>query len=264
MSEGKRVEQLEHVGAVDLHLALTAGEIEVRAAATDVAEVTLEPVTPGDEVALDLIARTTVTKDGNSFAVRVPAPPGGVIGGVQSVVGNGNIVVGNIVGGISFVSGAVFVGGRRVVNQATVVSTGGLVRVTATVPGDSHVSAKTVSAPLTAYTDGGSEFAEVVFTSTSGDLNTVGARRVNAHSVSGDITADGAQWMLANSTSGDVRADSLAGNLDVRSISGDIRVHAKAPCHVRASSVSGDVTVTRANGVTVSVDAGSVSGRVRT
>lgn len=255
MSEGKRVEQLEHVGAVNLHLQLTAGEIEVRAAATDVAEVTLEPVTPGDEVALALIARTTVTKDGNSFAVRVPKPPNTVRSGGT------HVVVGDIVGGLIINSG-VYVGGQHV----TTVSSGGvgMVRLTATVPGNSHVTAKTSSAPMYAFTDGGSEFAEVVFNSTSGDLNTVGARRVNAHSVSGDITADSAQWMLANSTSGDVRAESLAGNLEARSISGDIRVHAKAPCHVRATSVSGDVTVTRASGVTVSVDAGSVSGRVRT
>lgn len=271
MTEEKRVEQLEHVGAVNLYVKVTSGGIEVRATKTDTAEVTLEPVTPGDEVALDLIARTTVTKEGGQFRVRVPKPPNTVTG-VQSVYGNGNIVVGNvsgtvisvgdIVGGMTIGRGGVRIGG--VAAQGVVIGNAGQVRVTVTVPGESHISAETTSAPMNVYTDADVQLAETVFTSVSGDLTAVGSRRVNAHSVSGDITADGAEWMLANSTSGDIRAESLTGSLNARSISGGVRAHAKADGSVTASSISGDVTVTRDRGVTVTVDAGSVSGRVRT
>ncbi len=268
MTEEKRTEKVGHVGAVNLTLELMAGEIEVRAAKTDVAEVTLEPVYPGDEVALDLIARARIEAMANSFRVVVPAPPGGVVGR-QTVYGNNNIVVGNVIGNVVSVGdvyGGIFIGGRGVAvgGHSVVAHSGGLVRITATVPSESHVNAKTVAAPMTAQADVDTAFAEVVFSSKSGDLTVVGARRVNAHSISGDITADGAQWMHANSTSGDIRAESLMGNLDARSVSGDIRVHAKTSCQVFASSVSGDVTVTKDSDTNVSVEASSVSGRVRT
>ncbi|HET9144057.1 DUF4097 family beta strand repeat-containing protein [Actinophytocola sp.] len=272
MTEEKRTRVLEHVGAVNLHIDVTTGSIEVRAsrAEGDVAQVTLEPVFPGDEVALALIERAEIHMSGSNVRVIVPAPPGS---GRRVVYGSHNVVVGNVIGNVVSVGdvyGGIFVGGNGEVRIGSVgggtvhMGTPGQVRVTAMVPSDSHVTGKTVAGDMSVSTDGEAEFAEVTFTSKNGDLRAVGARRVNAHTVAGDITASGARWMQANSVSGDISAESLAGELNARSVSGDIEVYAVADGSVTASTVSGDVRVTRSSGVNVSVNAGSVSGRVRT
>lgn len=273
MTEEKRTRVLEHTGAVNLNVDLTSGVIDVRASDIegDVAQVTLEPMFVGDEVAVGLIERAEIHMSANAVRVHVPPPPNvGSVVGMQTVYGSNNIVVGNVIGNVVSVGdvyGGITIGGGRGVQVGGAVHIGGSpgqVRVTVTVPTASHVTAKTVSADMIATAVGNAEFAEVVFTSKSGDLTAVGARRVNAHSISGNITADGAEWMHANSTSGDIRAESLAGNLDARSVSGDVRAHAVVDCSITASSVSGDINITRKAGVMVSVDAGSVSGRVRT
>lgn len=213
-----------------------------------------------------MITRARVDTSGNTFRVIVPSPPGGVISSsVSTVYGNNNIVVGNVFGAV-VQAGDICIGRGGNVNAAGVVvsGSGGLVRISATVPDGSHLSAKTTAASMNARAEKGTAFSEVMFTSKSGDVDIVGARRVNVHSISGDITAEGVEWMHANSTSGDIRAEGLAGNLDARSVSGNVRAHARVSCTVSASSVSGDVTVSKDPGVNVAVDASSVSGRVRT
>lgn len=277
--ESARVERATRTGAVQLLVQLTAGEVEVRAAHTDVAEVRLEPVMPGDEVAAELIDRAKISTVDGRFSVRVPQPAHGVTNvvagrqvGIQAVSGQGNIVVGNNIYGGVVMGGNMYVGdgGVRVggVNVGGSVAIGGAVRVIATVPSGSDVSGRTVSADMRVTADPEAttrtHVGKVVFNSTSGNLETVGAHRIEATTVSGDITAEGAKAMNISSTSGDVRAESLAGNLFARTISGDIRAHAVADCTVQAESVSGDVTVNRERGLTVNVSARSVSGRVRT
>lgn len=283
-----RTERAEHVGPVRLSAELSAGVIEVNAAHTDTAEVRLESINPGDEVAADLIARTRIETVGDRFTVRVPSPAnvsgGRTHQGIQAAAGYGNVVVaGNIFGNVQ-VGGNMYVGdgGVRVGGSVSGAVFGGAVRMAVTVPSGSDVSGRTVSAdmrviadPLRVYADHQEAAADpeaatrtfvgkAEFKSTSGDLDTVGVHKVEATTIGGDVTTDGAKAMKVSTTSGDVRAESLAGDLFVRTVSGDIRAEAKVNCSVHAESVSGDVTVYRDHGLTVNVSARSVSGRVRT
>jgi hypothetical protein len=248
MTENARTITAEQVGPLRLALNLPAGEIVVESKPVDVAEVRLEPFTPDDTEALRMIEETRVTHERGGLSVRVPKPRTGVAGyGSHTVFGNGNMVVAGI-----HVSG----GGVTIINGVTYSN--GAVRIIAAVPHGSTLNAQTISADVRAE-----NVEDVVFTSTSGDLDAVGVRTVNATSVSGDIETDGAERVIAGTTSGDVRAEGAQGQVKVNSISGDLRVHAVADCVVTATSISGDVTTLKSGDVKVSVDASSVSGKVK-
>lgn len=66
----------EHTGAVRLLVELAAGLVTIGTDDTEVdtAEVRLEPVTPGDALAEDLIDHAEVHDHGDYFEVRVPSP----------------------------------------------------------------------------------------------------------------------------------------------------------------------------------------------
>lgn len=248
MTENVRTIAAEQVGPLRLTLNLPVGEIVVESKPVDVAEVRLEPFTPDDTEALRMIEEARVAHERGGLGVRVPKPRTGVSGyGHQTVFGNGNMVVAGI-----HVSG----GGMTMING--VAFSNGAVRIVAAVPHGSTLTAQTISADVRA-----ADVEDVVFTSTSGDLDAVGVRTVNATTVSGDIETDGAERVIAGTTSGDVRAENAQGQIRVNSISGDVRVHATSDCVVTATSVSGDVTTQAVAGAEVSVDASSVSGRVR-
>jgi hypothetical protein len=57
-----------------------------------------------------------------------------------------------------------------------------------------------------------------------------------------------------------VRARAIAGSVDTKSVSGDIRLDALTSGNVRFTSVSGDIEIGIAPGSLVDVDAGSTSG----
>jgi DUF4097 and DUF4098 domain-containing protein YvlB len=248
MTENTRTITAEQVGPLRLTLNLGAGEIVVESKPVDVAEVRLEPFTADDTEALRMIEEARVTHGRGALGVRVPKPRTGVQGhGHTTVFGNGNMVVAGI-----HISG----GGMTMINGQIVSN--GAVRIVATVPHGSTLTAQTISGDVRV-----ADVEDVVFTSTSGDLDAVGVRTVNATTVSGDIETDGAERVIVGTTSGDVRAENAQGQIRANSISGDVRVHAVGDCVVTATSVSGDVTTQAVAGAEVSVDAHSVSGRVR-
>ncbi|CNE52480.1 Uncharacterised protein [Mycobacterium tuberculosis] len=260
-------------GPVALSVDLPAGDIRV---ITDpsrtLAEVTV--TAHGDDVAVHDAVRDAVLRwhegTGN-LTVRVNPPAGGT---------------GTVIGNHAVISGIVNVGGRVTVNGVEITGcgamvVGGHVRITALVPEGTSVTASTRSASL----ECAGEFAEVDFTSTSGDLTAggVGALRVKttsgdvsaavvdgaaaAASVSGDIYLGRTDDVTASTTSGDVTVNDFAGRAEVASVSGDVRVRAAEGGAITARSVSGNVTVTAtgaalAEGLTV--NATSQTGRVTT
>lgn len=260
-------------GPMTLDLTLSAGLVEVITEDREHAEITLEPVHPGDQIADDLIDRSTHASHGSTFRVDVPRPEGTAISGsgVTHHIGGGTVIVNS--------SDAHIVNSRVVCgNSVTHVSTGGAIKAVARLPYGSSVKAATTSADVSAETP----LHRVGFTSTSGDLDIEAAVSVQAHTVSGDLHIASANTVRANSTSGDLKAGELAvvgvrtvsGDVDVRrlvgteatlnSTSGDITLHAEAQAQVTAHSVSGDIRITTAPGVEVRTSTSTVSGRVRT
>ncbi|KAA5829564.1 DUF4097 domain-containing protein [Saccharopolyspora hirsuta] len=269
----KRVEHRER-GMVQFELDMAAGEVTVIIEDRERAEVVLEPLVPGDEVAEDLIARTQVTAPRFPVMnVRIPHPAPGsgtyhvdqmsvhvTAGLVQCVVSSGDAVI---------VNGQVLTG--------TPVMCGG-VKVTARLPLGSEVWATTVSADVDVQ--GWADY--VRFSSTSGDLHVDGATDVRVRTVSGAVDAEalttldfnttsgsvtvGRAWSVEGRTiSGDIAIDRLTGEFALlRSESGTLRLHAVGDCRVTAVTVSGDIAITAPEAARVDARTRSVSGRVRT
>ncbi|MDL4772490.1 DUF4097 family beta strand repeat-containing protein [Actinomadura xylanilytica] len=280
-------------GPVPLSLDLPAGVITVTAnPARTVAEVTV--TARGDDPALHTAVRNAVLRwdeRRGALVVQVPEVAGNA---GQTVFGNRGVTVvqsfGDVPAGVtitgSTITGGVVTGGGRVVIDGVTVTGGGIeaagqIEITAHVPEGSTVGALTRSAPLNAV----GEFAEVDFTSTSGDLNVGGTGALRAKTVSGDVAAaavDGsavarsvsgdirlgrADDIRAVSTSGDVTVADFGGHAKMSTVSGDLTLHAAEGGIVCARTVSGDVTVTAsgaalAEGLTI--NATSRSGHVST
>lgn len=224
-------------GPMALVVDVMAGEVEVIAEEREFAEVALEPVEAGDSVAEDLIERAACSTTAGELRVRLPRPDSNVSGAMSFSGGSVTVFSGNV----TIVNG-------RAAGDARVVSTGGGVRIVARVPQGSAVEAETVSA----------------------DVRTRGGqlRSVDARSVSGDLdleqagTGQAGNAVRAKTTSGDLTVRRLAGRASVRTVSGDVRLHAVADVEVEARAVSGDVRVTSDNGRSVQARAKSVSGDV--
>lgn len=235
---------------VALNIEVGHGRIEIRTDPSRPAAVRAEPITPNDKVALDLIARARTTDTGDRLDVRFPDPPGGS-------GGHGNIFV---QGGSLHVSGVSIINGDVVMNG--VRAGGGGLNVTAIVPPGSSVTlrTKTADATVIARRD---EIPSLAFSTTSGDLNTQGVGNVEAHSISGDVEADEATGAQVNTTSGDIELTRLRGNVNIRTVSGDIDAHCLVSATIQANTVSGDVKVSSEPGVTPDVRASTVSGKTR-
>jgi hypothetical protein len=205
------------------------------------AEVTVS-TTDDEGASADAVNATEFADAPGRLFARLPKGAGGVSivqtgrGGFQSVnfSGGGGIIVTG--------SGAIQVGGGHIYSGGAVVVGGAQITVSARLPKGSSLDARTVS----------------------GDIRATGALTdVRASTTSGDITIDGGTDIDARSVSGDVDIQRLAGNANASSTSGDIIVHAITESRARLSSVSGNVTTSRAAGVDFDVDANTVSGRVR-
>ncbi|GAA2264699.1 hypothetical protein GCM10010232_66060 [Streptomyces amakusaensis] len=157
---------------------------------------------------------------------------------------------------------------------------GSPITITAVVPEGSSVTASTHSADVTAE----GTFAEISASTKSGDLRAPGqSERVTARTQSGDIDVENSPTITARTISGDVRlgrtdlaeATTVSGDVTIRdfggtaqlkSTSGDIRIHATAGGDITAKTVSGDITVTGTEqAVTDDLDvhANSMTGEVR-
>ncbi|MEV0057262.1 DUF4097 family beta strand repeat-containing protein [Saccharopolyspora shandongensis] len=271
----KRIIHTE-LGEMTFELDMADGQVEILLEDRERAEILLEPVMAGDEVAADLISRTRHTSRGSVLDLRVPHPAPTVLSGGRTVIHQsfGHVGRGAVVTGVVMVNGQVISG-----NTATThVVGGGGVKVTARLPHGSRLKATTVSADVVAN----EHLPTVDFQSTSGDMYVFSTDRLRAHTISGDVTVDTADQVNAEATSGDVRigeardirARTISGDIDagrligsraqLKSVSGDVRLHAKDDAEVTARTVSGDIRITAYDGVRVNAHARSVSGRVRT
>lgn len=262
-------------GPMTFEVDLSAGEVEVVVEDREYAEVWLEPVHAGDEVAAELIEGSTHSCRGGVLDLRVPHPK-------PTAIGAGGAVIAGSVNNVTVFSGGnmTVVNGQVVGWSGTVghVTTGGAVRVTARLPQCSAVSAATVSADLSTR----NPVEGVRFRTKSGDLEVAECRLVKAQTVSGDVRVDEVGSVEVSTTSGDFTArsvedfavTSVSGDIrvqrwsgaraDARSVSGDVDIHAAIDGPVAVSTVSGDIRLTAGDGVTVRPMTSTVTGRVRT
>lgn len=247
-------------GPVHLDLTLALGAVEVIVDDVDTAVVQLWPEQPGDETALDLIARAEFTSRANEFAVRLPKMAGG---GSTTIVRNGhsvsintgtvsvgNVVIGNV-RGVTVINGQVISG-----NGTTVITTGGGVRAVATLPKGSSLTVDAGAAPVTTR----GHLQSIRFAGSSGALRADSVGRVHARTQSGDIDVRAMDNGMLKSMSGDITVEGLASAASISTMSGNIQVIAGSGAEVDADSMSGNVIVT---GDPAQVSARSMSGRVR-
>ena len=132
-------------------------------------------------------------------------------------------------------------------------------RVHVTVPHGSAASLANAAADMRLR----GQFASLDTKTASGDLVVTGdvAGNADVKTVSGDVHVQSIGGDLdVKSVSGDLRADIVGGSVTVKSVSGDVRVESVSSGTVTVQSVSGDIEVGVAPGTNLDVDAGSVSG----
>jgi hypothetical protein len=230
-------------GPITLDIRLTSGTITIHAEDRDHAEITAEGIDDlgatetGGTVRIRPATQTAAVTDGNVIRCGRGANVVQVGGSSIVVTGSGGIVIGgNSYGGIQ-----VNRSGGGVTSSVTIGSCQNA-EIVARVPAGSSV-----------ITDGSNV-----------DLETFGAiASVRAATKSGDIEIGHATRVDAKSMSGDVKVSNLGGECRAESMSGDIDIHAVTSCQIKASTMSGNVAVTREPGVELDVDAKSMSGRTR-
>ena len=259
-----RIITADQPGSVALDLDMHLGEVRVLTENREHAELTLEPANPDDATARDLIDRATQTTHAGTFGVSVPRPAGH--GSTSSVVHAGHIN-GVLMGSAD----GLIVNGQPVATPASA----GAVTVTARLPHNSAVAMRTTSADLrttgtlkrVAYrSESGSltiDLAGIVESQTvSGGLSIETAATVRASTTSGSILLDQVERITAHTVSGTVDITGLRGTGRVESVSGSVRAHATRNAELAASTVSGAIHLTAADGVTFHTRPSTVSGRI--
>lgn len=133
------------------------------------------------------------------------------------------------------------------------------VRMTASLPRGSSVTAKTASSD--AELDG--SFTDIEIQTASGDLRVSGdvGGNVTVKSASGDVRLPRVRGHLeVRGVSGDVCAEWIGNSVTVATVSGDVRIDALPAGTVSVRSVSGDIVLGIEPGSNVDVDASSASG----
>ncbi|MFE6691938.1 DUF4097 family beta strand repeat-containing protein [Streptomyces sp. NPDC057743] len=248
---------------------------EEGAAADAVRDATLRPSATGLNATVHGKGNgggTTVITGGRR-GMTVIQSAGTVYGEMTGMTFNGGIIGGN------FVGGDVYVNGVKVSGNTTVVTGSAPIEITAIVPPGSKVIGRTQSADIEAL---GCSFALVSGHTQSGDLRVDEAEKVTASTQSGDVTVNKAADISAKTQSGDVNlnltdvvdANTMSGDIRIRdfggtarlkSMSGDIRVHATAGGDIDAHTMSGDVDVTATEAAMderLDVRPRSMSGRI--
>lgn len=251
-------------GPVTLDLDVSLGEVHVRMENREHAELTLEPTHPDDATARDLIDRATEPVGAGMFGIAVPRPAGPR--STSSIVQAGHV------SGVVISSADGIVVNGQTINTA---ASAGAVTVTARLPYSSRVAMRTTSADL--LTTGSLE--RVDYRSESGSLNVDLAGVVKAHTISGNLTIENAATIRANTASGSILLSQieritartvsgtvaiagLRGTGQVEAVSGSIRAHATRDAELAASTVSGPIDLTAADGVTFHTRPSTVSGRI--
>ncbi|MEV6416125.1 DUF4097 family beta strand repeat-containing protein [Kribbella sp. NPDC051718] len=133
------------------------------------------------------------------------------------------------------------------------------VEITVVAPPGSTLIARTDNAHI-----GAAGLIDVQLTTASGDVFVPVAGRVFAETASGKVTVQQAGDVVVRTTSGDIVLNAVSGGITAKSSSGDIAIHATADGVVQAGTVSGDVTVTAAQGTNLSLTTSTVTGQVTT
>lgn len=278
---------------IDAILLGHGGTVTVRAEA-DCERATLTIHTADEDgEAADTVRAATLRQSGTTLYADVKGKggPGGgttiITGGgrnvVQSVVSNNRgstiQIGGNFVGG--FVGGDVIINGVRVTGGggATIINGSSPIEITAVVPEGSSVIGRTQSADILAEgavlnvsgdTQSGDvragHVSKVAAKTQSGDVRVERAAFIDAHTQSGDIRLGCTDVVEANTMSGDIAIADFGGSARLKSMSGDIRVHATSGGDVSATTMSGDIDVTATENALaddLDVITSSMSGRVR-
>lgn len=273
------MDTITHSGRVDLALDVAHGYIEVWVSASyEATQVVLSPLESSDMEAARLIADVAVIESGERLSVRLPRPRGAFGGGMTVARSGGGVVVSQVFGDVHFggsVVGATIVNGR-VISGGGVVASGGAVRVQVRLPLGSTlmVDSETASVVTTGSlprlgfrSASGDLTADTValldVETTSGDVSVATVGLGHVRTISGDVELGASRDVVVTTTSGDVDVAELNKTAQVRTVSGDIGVHAVAPSSVDASSVSGDIRISGERGVLVASSTRTVSGRVR-
>lgn len=236
---------------LDVEIELGSGEVILTAADVAETEVRLSPATPGDQDALELIARSRVDLRGAALRIDVPRVMGfrrhpDVI--VEATVparstadvktGSADIRLDGSFGDVALKSGS----GDVAVDECgdAKVSTGS---------GDVRLGLVQSALVKTASGDVAAERSR-------GDLQ--------ISTGSGDVVIqDVAGSAQLSTASGDVEVGSAGPELGAKTASGDIAIRRVAEGDVEVRAVSGDVVVAVAEGTATLLDCTSVTGAVR-
>ncbi len=140
----------------------------------------------------------------------------------------------------------------------------GSARLQIKVPADAMVEASTVSASISTNGLRGRQRLKSVSGDIRSDVTANGDLDFKTVSGRVDLTGNGAGARVrASSVSGDVSLNHIGGDVDARSTSGDVDIDAQGASAVHATVVSGDITLRGALAREADVDASSVSGRVK-
>jgi hypothetical protein len=275
---------------IDATLLGHGGTITVRTE-SDCERATLTVRTADEEgAAADAVREATLRQSDTGLHASVEGK-GGASGGTTIITGGGNhgtsvfqsfgTITGSVTG-MTIVGGDVVVNGVRVSGNSgtTVINGSSPIEITAVVPEGSSVIGRTQSADVitegtllnvTGNTQSGDvrtgHVAKVRAATQSGDVVIAQAAHISAKTQSGDIRLGRTDVVEGDTMSGDIRIADFGGTARLKSMSGDIQVHATAGGDVSARTMSGDVNVTATEAALdgdLDVQANSMSGSVRT
>jgi hypothetical protein len=239
-------------GPLSISVRLGAGDVVVTAADVTEAVVDLQPARPGDQDALDVIARARVLYNRDS-SLRVAIPHGrGIIRGEPPIEVRVTVPTGS-----SAEAGAgsadVSLEGRF--GAVTIETGSGDITVDAC--GDARVRSGSGDVRI-------DEVRAASVKSGSGDIVVRRASSdIDLQAASGDIRVDdvGANARFSSS-SGDIEVGAARGRIGAKTASGDILVARASEGQLELNAASGNVSVGVVDGTAVKLDCSSVSGRV--
>lgn len=242
-------------GTVQLVVENSVGSIVVSAHETATTRVVVEALTPGAE---DLVSRTIVANRSfggrDHVVVKVPR-----VHGMKFMRRNGVVVRVQVPAGtdVSVASASADVELNGLLGQVDIKSSSG------NVTGDdaTELRVKTASGDIEMGTVSGN----VIMHSASGNLRCARVDgRASMSTASGELELGSAADRIdVRATSGNVRVGDVAGDVHIVAVSGNVQVLSVSAGSMRVRSVSGNVDVGIAPGATLSVDAESMSGDVR-
>ncbi|MFI8360729.1 DUF4097 family beta strand repeat-containing protein [Streptomyces sp. NPDC085612] len=273
---------------IDATLLGHGGAITVRAEADCERAILTIHTADEDGEAADAVRAATLRQSGTTTLYADVQGKSGNSGGTTIITsGRGTSVVQSFGTVRGTVTGMVIGGGDVTINGvrftggsgATVIQGSSPIEITAVVPEGSSVIGRTDSADVVAEgavlnvsgeTQSGSvragHVSKFAAKTQSGDVRVDKAAFIDAATMSGDIRLGCTDVVEGNTMSGDITIADFGGSARLKTMSGDIRVHATAGGDISARTMSGDIDVTATEDALaddLDVTTGSMSGRVR-